>query len=135
MDNDRRACLKCDFAGLAVGLCLLLVAVYRHPAKPTAESLPSAELSKVNASTSMSDRGRITCQLYNGSNWELKDITLNAKIYDYTYKLLTERKYTLLDYPPVLPNASRELHGQFGPWPQDGSKVEWELVTATGWPH
>lgn len=51
-----------------------------YSVEDSAQELPAGELAKLQASATLDDYGKLTCNIYNGSSWDVKDIIIHVDV-------------------------------------------------------
>lgn len=101
---------------------------------PSEELLPQDVLAKVEGNCKCALGGFLECEIYNGTNWELKELTVHFRLLDKEGNLSLERDYKLLPkYPSVgNPLEVADFSARLGFDYESGQTFTWRIAQAKG---
>jgi hypothetical protein len=101
---------------------------------PQEEDLPPSALDKLSGRASITSYGWINCDIYNGSNWILSEVTVVVTVKKLNGAEILSRKYLLTreSYESGEPLKSSKFHTGLGFELKKGETFSWGILSAKG---
>lgn len=112
----------------------ILIGVITFTAPKLAE-IPLGDRYLLTGQAQISPLERLEVNLYNGSTWEIKEITVQLKVTSKTsgeHVITVDRKYVLSCW--VSPMTSKECNTNVGFSLRNGQDFSWNILSAVGYP-